>query len=278
MTERGPRAIETLSEILDGYDAVFCDVWGVIHNGLSVFRDAERALREARAAGTRVLLITNSPRRSAGVETQLASLGLGRDSYDDIVTSGDVTRELIRQAPGPVFHIGPPRDDEIYEDLPVQRVDEAEAEAIVVTGLFDDEAETPEDYAPLLGRLAARGLPMICANPDIVVQRGDRLVFCAGALARDYAALGGPVRLAGKPHRPIYEVAAARIGGVDGKRVLAIGDGLATDIKGANGFGLDALLVLAGIHGAELGDDPAAIGRHLEAQGLSAAYVIAALG
>ncbi|MCQ8782060.1 TIGR01459 family HAD-type hydrolase [Mangrovibrevibacter kandeliae] len=278
MTERGPRAIKTLSEILDGYDAVFCDVWGVIHNGLSVFRDAERALREARAAGTRVLLITNSPRRSAGVETQLASLGLGRDSYDDIVTSGDVTRELIRQAPGPVFHIGPRRDDEIYEDLPVQRVDEADAEAIVVTGLFDDEAETPEDYAPLLGRLAARGLPMICANPDIVVQRGDRLVFCAGALARDYAALGGPVRLAGKPHRPIYEVAAARIGGVDGKRVLAIGDGLATDIKGANGFGLDALLVLAGIHGAELGDDPAAIGRHLEAQGLSAAYVIAALG
>jgi HAD superfamily hydrolase (TIGR01459 family) len=269
-----PRAITALREIAHDYDAIFCDVWGVLHNGVSKFAPAESALCEMRTSGRPVILVTNSPRRASSVATFLDSIGISSDAFDAIATSGDVTRALIEAAPSRLFHIGTEAHRELFDGLEIDLVGEDDAKAVLVTGLFDDNRETPADYAALLGRLAEHRLPMICANPDIVAQRGDRMVWCAGALARDYAALDGKVQLAGKPFAPIYDFAASRIGGIDGKRVLAIGDGLATDIKGANDYGLDALLILEGIHADALGDDPASVAPHLDREALSAQYAM----
>ncbi|TYR32001.1 TIGR01459 family HAD-type hydrolase [Mesorhizobium microcysteis] len=269
--------IDGLDRVVDGYAAILCDVWGVVHNGVSVFPQAVSALRAARDRGCAVVLITNSPRPRQGVIEQLEIIGVPRDAWDGIVTSGDVTRDLIRAGSRRVFHLGPDRDLMIYDGLDVELVEEFEAHAIVCTGLFDDETETPEDYAEMLQRLRARNLPFICANPDIVVERGDRLIWCAGALARDYAQLGGRTEIAGKPHRPIYEaslkVAAETLGrDLSRSEVLAIGDGMFTDVKGAADFGLDVLYVSGGIHAAEYADghaaaDPARLAAFLEKHG-----------
>lgn len=250
------RQIGKLDDLAGRYDLLLCDVWGVIHNGVRVFSEATDALRRARHAGLAVVLITNAPRPHADVETQLAALGAAADSFDAVVTSGDVTRRLIAQGPRRVFHLGPDRDLPLYEGLDIDLVEEFEASATVCTGLFDDDTEGPEDYAGMLARMRSRDLPFICANPDIVVERGDRLIWCAGALARDYGQLGGRTMIAGKPHRPIYEAAIARGEGQLGRqvspdRVLAIGDGVMTDVKGAADFGLDALFVAGGIHSRE---------------------------
>ena len=254
--------IETLDEITGGYRAIFCDVWGVLHNGVRPFDGAVEALRRARDRGIGVVLITNAPRPSDGVREQLGIIGVADDCWDRIVTSGDVTRRLIAEGPRRVFHIGPDRDMMIYDGLDVETVEEFEASAVVCTGLFDDETETPEDYAAMLARLRARNLPFICANPDIVVERGDRLIWCAGALARDYAQLGGRTEIAGKPHRPIYEAALAAASDLAGgevarEKVLAIGDGMLTDVKGAADNGFDVLYVSGGIHAAEYGESHA---------------------
>ena len=213
-------------------------------------------LSRARQAGLTVVLITNAPRRFDSVAQQIHALGVPESSYDRIVTSGDVTRELIRNAPRHVFHLGPDRDETLYDGLDIELVEEREADVVVCTGFFDDETETPEDYAEMLTRFRSRNLPFICANPDIVVERGDRLIWCAGALARDYSQLGGRTLIAGKPHRPIYEAAVAaaeevRGEPVDPARVLAIGDGMLTDIKGADLFGIDALYISGGIHAGD---------------------------
>ena len=254
--------IETLDEITGGYRAIFCDVWGVLHNGVRPFDGAVEALRRARDRGIGVVLITNAPRPSDGVREQLGIIGVADDCWDRIVTSGDVTRRLIAEGPRRVFHIGPDRDMMIYDGLDVETVEEFEASAVVCTGLFDDETETPEDYAAMLARLRARNLPFICANPDIVVERGDRLIWCAGALARDYAQLGGRTEIAGKPHRPISEAALAAASDLAGgevarEKVLAIGDGMLTDVKGAADNGFDVLYVSGGIHAAEYGESHA---------------------
>lgn len=269
-----PRALRSVDEIAASYDAVFSDVWGVLHNGEEKFAGAPEALARLRQAGLKVVLITNSPRTTDSVVAQIGALGIGPESFDSIVTSGDVTRELIKVASPKVFHIGSERDLDIFEGLGAERVSEEEAEVIVVSGLYDDEVETPDDYRDLLERLAARGLPMICANPDIVVQRGDRLIWCGGALAREYASLGCEVRQAGKPFRPIYDVASSRIGGAAGKRILCIGDALMTDIKGANDFGVDALLILHGIHADSLGNSPLTVADALTQESLSARYIM----
>ncbi|KKN61090.1 hypothetical protein LCGC14_0525480 [marine sediment metagenome] len=274
------RKIKALAEISTGYDALFCDVWGVVHNGERKHPAAEAALTEARGAGAKVVLLTNSPRPSASVIDQLDALEFSRDTYDAVVTSGDATRALIAETGGPVFHLGPARDIELFDGLGVERVDEADAAVVVATGLYDDETETPADYGDLLSRMHSRGLPMICANPDLVVHRGDRLIYCAGALAREYAALGAMVHLAGKPHRPIYDVATRVAGMSDRARILAIGDGLMTDIKGANDFGIDVLLITDGVHGDEFGGpdpDPEAVARVLRERGLHARTFMAAL-
>lgn len=243
---------KSLEAIIKRYDAVFCDVWGVIHNGVHAFGEALSALKKARQSGKAVILITNSPRPRQGVVLQLASLKIGADFYDDIVTSGDATRYLIKEAPKKIFHIGPERDLSLFDGLDVELCEEFEAAAVVCTGLFDDENETPDDYVELLQRLRSRNLPFICANPDIIVHHGDKELWCAGALARAYEQLGGRTLIAGKPHRPIYDLAMKKLaenkGHVEKKRILAIGDGILTDIKGGQQYGLDTLYISGGIH------------------------------
>jgi HAD superfamily hydrolase (TIGR01450 family) len=258
-----PKTIASLDEISGHYAAILCDVWGVLHNGVRHFESAAGALAAARERGLAVVLITNAPRPHEDVEAQLASLDVPEAAWDRVVASGDVTRELVSAGPRKVFHLGPDRDLGLYDGLDIDIVEEFEANSVVCTGLFDDEIETPDDYAEMLRRMRARNLPMICANPDIVVERGDRIVWCAGALARDYALLGGRTLVAGKPYAPIYAAALKAAGTVLGREVrreeaLAIGDGMLTDIKGASDNGIDALYVSGGIHARDYGhpDEP----------------------
>lgn len=281
-----PPIIRSLQDIAPRYGALLCDVWGVVHNGVRAFPEASAALARAREAGQAVVLITNAPRPAPDVVRQLRSLGVPDAAYDAIVTSGDVTRDLIAAGPRLIHHVGPERDLTIYEGIDVELVEEFDARAVVCTGLFDDDTETPEDYAAPLRRFRARNLPFVCANPDIVVERGDRLIWCAGALARDYALLGGRTMIAGKPHRPIYEAALAAAARVLGRPVaageaLAIGDGMLTDVKGADDNGLDVLYVSGGIHaqdyGGADGPDPLLLGAFLEAHGRQPVAIIPAL-
>lgn len=242
------------------HDLWLCDVWGVIHNGIAAFPPAVDALRRYRATGGTVVLITNAPRPSEPVRAQLTGLGVPADAYDELVTSGDVTRELIKAQPGAaLFHLGPPRDLPLLQGLPNPVVDEKEAELCLLSGALDDEAETEDDYMEQLGRMLARGVRMYCANPDLVVQRGDRLVICAGSIAKRYEEMGGEVVIAGKPRAPIYEAAIAKAAAIRGsdvprENILAVGDGLPTDIRGAAAQDLDVYFITGGIHGAELGD------------------------
>lgn len=256
---RTPNMIGSLDEISGRYAAILSDVWGVVHNGINPHPEAAAALKRARKQGVAVVLITNSPRPSADVITQMDTIGVPRDAWDRVVSSGDVTRELVRVGPRKIFHLGPERDLNLYDGLGVELVEEFEASGVCCTGLFDDEVETPDDYADMLKRLRARNLPFICANPDIVVERGDRLIWCAGALARDYAQLGGRTEIAGKPYKPIYEAAIAAASDILGRPItprdaLAIGDGVLTDVKGADQNGIDILYVSGGIHAKEYGE------------------------
>ncbi|MQB08473.1 TIGR01459 family HAD-type hydrolase [Agrobacterium sp. ICMP 6402] len=267
--------ILTLGEITDGFDVILSDVWGVLHNGVNAFPDAAVALHEARKAGKTVVLITNSPRPAPGVIAQLRVLGVPDEAYDRIITSGDVTRGLIAEGPKKVFLLGPERDMPLLEGLDVERVGETEAQSVVCTGFFDDETETPEDYTEMLKGFIARKAPMICANPDLVVERGERIIPCAGAMAAYYEQLGGEVRIAGKPHTPIYEACLAAAKEVRGAfpkdRVLAIGDGMPTDVKGAIASGLNLLYISGGIHAAEYTlnghTDEALLNAYLKGQG-----------
>jgi len=250
--------IASLQDIVSHYDVILCDVWGVLHNGVSAFADASIALRAARENGLTVVLITNSPRPHPGVMRQIEGLGVLPDAYDRIVTSGDVTRAVVASRPKQVYFIGADRDHPLLDGLGTMLVGEDEAEIVVCAGFVDDENETPEMYRELLARLATRQLPMICANPDLVVERGHRLIPCAGALAELYEELGGDTRIAGKPHKPIYSAALATAeqsrGPVDHARVLAIGDGMPTDVRGAISEGLELLYISAGIHARDYMD------------------------
>lgn len=251
--------IKRLDEIVSDYDLILCDVWGVIHNGVNAWSQAYRALARARSAGLAVVLITNAPRPFGPVVKQLSNLGVPDGTFDAIVTSGDVTRALIKQGPSKVYHLGQEQDLPIYDGLDVELVSEENAETIVCTGLVNDEFETPAHYAEQLKRFKARDLPMICANPDIVVEKGHKLLWCAGALARDYAALGGKTLIAGKPHAPIYDEAIKQAEAKTGKeiersRILAIGDGMPTDVKGAMDNDVQLLFISDGIHSREYGE------------------------
>jgi HAD superfamily hydrolase (TIGR01459 family) len=261
------RQIDGFAEISDRYDAVLCDIWGVVHDGVAAFPLASEALAAYCRRGGTVILITNAPRPSAPIRRQLLKLGVAGDAFDDIATSGDVTIGLIAERiDQPVLHIGPDRDLSLFEAAgeaaghPPRRVGLEQAEYALCTGLRDDVTETLDDYEPELRAMARRATPMVCANPDIVIHRGDTLIYCAGALAARFEALGGAVIYAGKPHLPIYARAlalaeAARGEPVDRRRVLAVGDGMKTDIAGAARAGLDALLVTRGIHRTALHGD-----------------------
>lgn len=235
-------------------DAWLSDIWGVIHNGRSAFPAAADACAKFREAGGSVVLVTNAPRPEAAVAQMLDRLGVPRAAWDAIVTSGDVTRELIKPlADRPIYHLGPPRDLGIFEGLGARLVEADAAEAVICSGLFDDDTETPEDYRAMLEGFRARSLPMICANPDIMVERGERMVYCAGGIAQLYETLDGKVAYVGKPHAPIYEralelFARLRGGAVPKQRILAIGDGLNTDIKGAGEAGLKSLFIASALH------------------------------
>jgi HAD superfamily hydrolase (TIGR01459 family) len=246
--------VQHLRDVARGVDIILSDIWGVIHNGLVAFPDACQALQTFRAQGGAVVLITNAPRPSDSVQRQLRKLGVADATYDAIVSSGDLTRQFVTAHPGQsVFRIGPERDQSIFRDLDVVFAPLAEADYIVCTGPFDDETETPEDYRGMMTEALGRRLPLICANPDIVVERGDRLIYCAGAIAELYRELGGEVTFYGKPHRPIYDRALALGHGLRGEagRVLAIGDSVRTDLTGANTVGLDCLFLTRGIHADE---------------------------
>ncbi|HAC59204.1 MAG TPA: TIGR01459 family HAD-type hydrolase, partial [Rhodobiaceae bacterium] len=233
--------IPGLSVIADNYDALLCDVWGVLHNGKKAYPGVPQALANFRAKGGHVLLLSNAPRPSDALPAMFENLGIPHDVYDGILTSGDATRLCLasHELGTRCYHIGPDRDLALFDQTGVERVGENDADFILVTGPFDDEVEGPEDYRTQFERLTARGLPLICANPDIVVERGDRHIYCAGALARLYDELGGRTIYFGKPHGPVYGIARERLAGFAGKavpdrRILAIGDGPLTDIKGAN--------------------------------------------
>jgi HAD superfamily hydrolase (TIGR01459 family) len=281
-----PQALSGLSDIADQYDVLLCDVWGVIHNGAVSFPAAIAALqRFARERGP-VILISNSPRPSKAVEEQLDELLVPRDAWTSFITSGDATRALLAaRAPGPAWRIGPDRDFVLYEGLCLEFAGPTDSAFIAVTGPVNDDVETPEDYRITLTAAAERGLTMICANPDRVVHRGDRLIYCGGALADLYADLGGEVIMAGKPYRAIYDLclreAARRTANPD-FRALCIGDGVPTDVKGAEAMGLDCLFISGGIHGADTalaagGMDPAKVGGLLRDAGTKAAYAMSNL-
>jgi HAD superfamily hydrolase (TIGR01459 family) len=251
--------ISGLGEIADRYDAIFCDVWGVLHNGMSAYPAAAVALAQFRALGKQVILISNAPRPGLSVVGQLDRLGVPRNAYDDILTSGDLTRANVQERIDQrVFHLGPERDLPIFDGIAVTFAAAEEADYCVCSGLFDDDADKVEDYDPLLRTMRERGLLMVCANPDIVVERGDTLLPCAGAIAQAYEKLGGEVVYNGKPHRPVYDAAFKRLAALGApkdlvpSRILAIGDAIRTDIAGARGFGADALLIARGIHTHEL--------------------------
>jgi len=250
------RFIERLSEIADRFDALLCDAWGVIHNGVALFPGVGDALTAFRKTRGPVVVLTNAPRPSSIIPAQLDRIGLPREAYDAVVTSGDATRAAIEALlPAKAYRLGPDKDDALYEGLDVAFAGIGEAGFIVCTGLVDDARETPAEYAGLLAEAAGRGLPMICANPDIVVRWGDRLIYCAGALAEAYEKIGGKVIYGGKPHAPIYDLALKRLEELSTRpvvrgRVLAIGDGAKTDIAGANRNSLQSLFIAGagGVH------------------------------
>ncbi|WP_420411982.1 TIGR01459 family HAD-type hydrolase [Roseibium sp.] len=265
MTVSAPLLVDGLHALAPQYKGILCDVWGVLHNGIAAFEEAHKALQRYREeTGGHVVLITNAPRPAKQVAEMLQNLGVPNEAYDSIVTSGDVTRDvLVAQGSKTLLHIGPDRDQPLYHNLEATftSVDE-DAEAISCTGFRDDETETPDDYRERLQKLAARKLLMICANPDIVVERGDKLVWCAGALARLYEDLGGEVAILGKPHAPIYDAGLKRLAELAGhpvekQDVLAIGDGLPTDIRGAVSQDIDVLFITAGIHVSDFGPSEA---------------------
>lgn len=246
-----------LSAFADRFPVIFCDVWGVLHNGVGAFRPAVEALKASRAAGATVILVTNAPRPAENVVAQLEHLGVGRDAFDRVVTSGDVMRGLLEERAGArTFHLGPERDRGLFDGIDLSFVGADEADFILCSGLFDDTTETPEDYRTMLTRFRERERTFLCANPDLVVERGGTLVYCAGALAELYGSIGGEVIYAGKPHAPIYDLGETHVMAIKGKKpppntVLAIGDSIRTDLKGAEARGYATLFIRQGIHAGE---------------------------
>ncbi|MEM9471898.1 MAG: TIGR01459 family HAD-type hydrolase [Pseudomonadota bacterium] len=258
-TSTSPSVADAARDLSAAYPVWLCDVWGVVHNGRQVYPSAADALSRHRARGGCVVLITNAPRPSHVIVPQMRRFGVPDSAYDAVVSSGDVTRELVRRRAGSRFyHLGPDEDKSLLEDLPVDWIALDKAEAVLCTGLNNDgrdggKAETPDDYRPVLSQMQQRNLPFICANPDRVVGVGGKLYPCAGALADVYSELGGQVEMAGKPYAPIYQVALEQAGeiikrDVEQSQVLAIGDGLPTDIEGARANGLAAHFITGGIH------------------------------
>lgn len=248
-----PPILSSIAPLADTSAAWIVDIWGVMHNGERAYAAASEACRRFRAQGGIVVLLSNAPRPFSAVVPHMISLGVDPEAYDAGVTSGDATREMVSEWQGrPILHIGPGRDRGLFEGYDVRFAEAEDAEVIVCSGLYDDTSETPADYAGLLTDLAARSVPLICANPDILVERGDQLIYCAGALAADYEAKGGKVIYAGKPHAPIYgrtlrEIARIKGAPIPKEQIICVGDGVETDLKGAHAAGLRSVFVASPI-------------------------------
>ncbi len=261
------RIIGALAEVAGQYDTLFCDLWGCVHDGTRAYPAAVGALQSFRAGGGRVVLMTNAPRPEGSVIRQIERLGVPADSWDVVVTSGDAAQAgMMMGAVGrKIWHLGPEKDESFFSDVPedvaalgsVKRVEFEEAEGIVCTGLFDDLTEGPEDYRARLLAAKTRDMKLLCANPDIVVDYGDTRIFCAGAVAALYEEMGGVSLYFGKPHPPIYDLARRKLAamGHDPRDVLAIGDGIHTDVAGGQGEGIDSLFITGGLAAEEFGDD-----------------------
>lgn len=291
------KLIDNLDQVSDRYEAVFCDLWGCLHNGVKPFAKAVAALETFHARDGKVLLLTNAPRPAPIVRQQLDTIGVARDLYDGIVASGDAARAALASGAfgTKVHHIGPPKDDsffenleteDFYQGLQIERVPLDEAESVVCTGLLDDRTETPDNYRAVLLEAKIRGLKLLCANPDIIVHFGDDTLFCAGALAAAYTEMGGESLYFGKPHPPIYELARNRLTAIAGRvipdeKILCIGDGIRTDIQGAIAEGLDCLFITGGIASDQTMSggriDPARLSAYLEQVQLTPTYSIAHL-
>ncbi len=254
--------IENFAEISGKYDAALVDLWGCLHNGVKPFAAAVCALETFRDNGGTVLLLTNSPRPSASVFAQLDDIGVSRDLYEGCVSSGDAARAALASGAygKSIYALGPERDMPFYEGIDVEHVALERAEGIVCTGLFDDNVETPDDYRAIFLQAKNNGLKMLCANPDVMVDRGDKRIYCAGALAQAYAQMGGEAHYFGKPHPPIYDLAYQKLTEITGravlpKKIIAIGDGINTDIRGAIGEDIDSLFITGGLAASETATD-----------------------
>lgn len=290
------RILDSFAQIATNYDLALVDLWGCVHNGVAIYPAAQAALQAFRAGGGRVVLLTNAPRTHGTVQARLDQMGLSRDAYDAIVTSGDATQEALfmgvvsRQ----VWHLGPDKDDDLFTDLPdwahtqpaITRTGFDQAKGIVCTGPFDEMTESPEDYRGRFLSAKARGLKMLCANPDLVVDHGERRIFCAGALAQLYEQMGGEVLYFGKPHPPIYDLAQRRASEMglkfDPDRIIAIGDGIATDVLGGMSEGMDTLFITGGLAAKDMGDDvenpdPARLSNWLDGQNAQPSFSIGRL-
>lgn len=282
--------INNFAEISDRYDAVFCDVWGCYHNGKAPLPGAVAALTAYRERGGKVVLLTNAPRPEPAVMGQLDAMNAPRESYDTIASSGGAARDAVRSGNWGkrVYHIGATKDEAFFEGADVERVTLAQAESIVCTGLANDRVETPADYEDVLAEGALRRLPLLCANPDLVVDVGDMRLFCAGALAQVYREKGGDVTEYGKPHPQIYDYARKVLtnltgAAADDARILCIGDGIRTDVRGAIGEGFDCLFITGGLAAAEINDqsgkpEQARLDAYLADHSLSPRYAIGLLG
>ncbi|MTH79368.1 TIGR01459 family HAD-type hydrolase [Paracoccus aestuariivivens] len=257
--------INSLADISADYDVLFCDLWGCLHNGVEPYPAAVQALRAFRAKGGRVVLLTNAPRPQHYVVAQLDRMGVPRDAWDAVVSSGDAAQDaMFAGAVGrKVWAISVAKDEGFFADIPeewkdapaIERVELEEAEGIVCTGLFDEVNETPDDYRAPLMLAKEKGLKLLCANPDIIVDLGETRLYCAGALAEYYEDMGGTSLYFGKPHAPIYDLARRKLGLDEDTRILAVGDGIATDIRGAAGEGIDALFITGGLAFDQFGTD-----------------------
>lgn len=256
---KAPKILTGFSEIAADYDAVLCDIWGVLHNGQAPFDGVDDALEAYRAQGGRVLLLSNAPRPGDAALARLDAIGNRRTSYDDILTSGDATRAKLNelaQDGKSCCHIGPEKDADLITGLDIEFTEMGDADVVLFSGMYDDMTESPQDYAALLTEMQARDLPMICPNPDRTVQFGDKVIYCAGAVAEKYENLGGEVVWMGKPYPVVYaraQTLLAEMTGLDTPRVLAIGDGPKTDIPGAAAAGIDALFITGGLASAMAG-------------------------
>lgn len=255
------KTLSGLAAVAEQYDAFILDLWGLVHDGETAYPQSAATFRALKAAGKRTLLLSNAPRRAQPLIDGLARMGIARDLYGEVLSSGEATRRALIERSDPFFaglgrkayHLGPERDRSVFEGADLDIVaDVGSAELIVNTGPIDLE-QSVMDWEPVLTAGIARSLPMVCANPDLVVIRGGRRIVCAGAIAARYEALGGRVAYRGKPDPAVYRVALNLLHVPDPSRVAVVGDALETDVKGAAAAGLDAIWCTGGIHAEELG-------------------------